>query len=173
MENVGHWLDKRIKYLGYLGAAIALLSLLLVIFIISLNVFLRYFFGESLNFTFEYSEYLFIVMVYMGFAYTARTGAHITIDLVVRRLPERARDALDGLTSLVALGLMSIYLLFAWNIFISSIVMGKKAMTVLQTPEWIPHSVLVIGLAFLIPEIIAHIVKKSRDFQRGARKVNG
>ncbi len=51
--------------------------------------------------------------------------------------------------------------------------MGKRAMTVAQTPEWIPHSVLVIGLAFLVMEIAAHIARKSRDFQRGMRKTSG
>lgn len=161
------WLDRSVTYLVYLGASIAGASLLIVMLMISLNVCLRYFFNKPILVTYEYSTYLFIAIVYFGFAYTTRREAHISVDMVVKRLPKRARNGLEVLTSLVALGLMSVYLWFAWDIFRTSVAKGYRAMSVTQTPEWIPQSILVVGLAFLIIEIVALIARKSRDFQKG------
>jgi len=164
---IEYWLGKCATYSVYLGASMAGVSLLIVMLIISLNVCLRYFFNKPILVTYEYSTYLFIMIVYFGFAYTTRREAHINVDVVVKRLPKRVRVGLEVLTSLAALALMSIYLWFAWGIFRTSVVMGYRAMSVTQTPEWIPQSILVVGLAFLIIEIVALIARKSRDFQRG------
>ena len=44
-----------------------------------------------------------------------------------------------------------------------------KSNSSLGTPLWIPHMFIWLGILFLGLEIVASIVKKFRDFQKGSK----
>jgi TRAP-type C4-dicarboxylate transport system permease small subunit len=167
MKKLGIFLDNIIACLGYAGAAAGAISIISMILIINLNVFLRQFFNKPLFFVEEYSGYFLVVLVYMGLAFTAREGGHINVDIVVRRLSKRTRDGLEIGTLAVSIATMGVYFWFAWDLFMESLRVGARAITIMSTPLWIPRSFLWIGLSFLILEIVALIVKKFIDFRRG------
>lgn len=173
MEKVGRFLDRSVTYLSYLGAAIGGASIVIMLFMITVGVVLRYVFNSPLKFVDEYGAYLMVVLVFMGLAYNARKEAHINVDLVVRRLSKRVRDGLDVVTSLFALVLMGLYLWYDWNPFISHLRARTRDGGVMNTPLWIPEMFMLIGLLFVCLEIVVHIVKKLRDFQKGLQKEPG
>lgn len=170
MAKVGRSLDRLVAYLGYLGMALGMLSVVAMMAIIVLNIITRYFFDKSLLFVNEYAAYFLIVVVYMGFAHSMRIGAHINMDLVVKRFSERARDGLDAVTSLIALGVTGVYFWYVWKLFMESLQRGELAQQLTKTPLWVPQMFLWVGLLFLGLELIARIVKKSVAFQRGAKR---
>ena len=167
MEKVGQRLDKAIKYLGYAGAAMGAGSVIVMMLMISLNVTLRYFFNNPLLLVEEFSAYLFIVITYMGLAYTCYVGAHINVDVIYRRFRPRVRYGLDVVTSTAVLVLIGIYLWYAWSLFMESIREGWVAISFIETPMWIPQTFLWLGLGFLVLAIVMRIVKSFIAFQKG------
>lgn len=166
MRKAGQLLDRLIARLSYLGIALGAISLVAMTLLITLNVALRYGLNKPINYVDEISGYLFVLMVYMALSYTTRREAHISVDLVVRRLPQKVRGGLDVVTSLLYLAVFSVYLRFVWRIFRESLQTGEVSNSGLEMPMWIPQLFLVVGLGFLSLEIIVRIAKKVMAFQK-------
>ena len=164
MEKVGRFLDRFITYLGYIGAAMGCVSILIMVVMISLSVALRYLFSKPFLFVDEFSGYLLVVVVYMGFAYSV--DAHITVDLVAKRLPKKVRAALEVVTLLASLFLIGVFFRFAWAYFLDTMRSHWRAATVYETPLWIPQVFLWVGLIFFGLAIATRVVRKLIDFQK-------
>lgn len=89
------------------------------------------------------------------------------MDMVYRRLTKRVRDGLDVVTSLLILVVVAVYFRYCLDLFIKSVEGDWKAIGILETPLWIPETVLVIGLPVLGLEVASRAVKKFIDFQKG------
>ncbi len=150
MGKLGRSLDKGIAYLGYGGIAMGLASLLIMMSMIFLNVVLRYLFKSPLVFVVEYAGYLYLVLVFMGLAYSMRADAHVKVELITRLLPRPVRAALEVIYPLVAIGVAILYLYYAWGLFAESLHEGARARTMVMTPLWIPQMFLWIGLIMFI-----------------------
>ncbi len=170
MRKTGHLLDKFIAYLGYSGAAVGVVSIVIMTLLITANVLLRYLFNAPLKFGEEYSAYLFIVACYMGLAYTMRKEAHIRVELLIKRLPSRAREGLEIATSLASLLVIAILLWASWKLSLDTRRASLTATTPMATPLWIPQSLLWLGLAFFWLEVAARTVKKFIALQKGAQE---
>ncbi len=170
MGKVARSLDRYIALLGYIGAAMGVVSVIIIAFLTTLSVILRYFFNRPIPFADEYSSYLFMLIIYMGLAYAGRTEAHINVDAVIKRLSRRARAALGMATSLASLVVVGVYFWYAFKLFITSIVEKRVSETAMNTPLWIPQIFLWVGLMFFGFEIVARIVKKWAEFQNGSRR---
>ena len=93
---------------GLLFAGMAVLVILLVI--------LRYFFSSSIPGGFEALRFAFIYTTFLGAAVLVGRDGHISIRLLVDRLPRPARRVVDVLNSVLVAGL-NVYLLvlsFEW-----------------------------------------------------------
>ncbi|GAI29466.1 unnamed protein product, partial [marine sediment metagenome] len=85
-------------------------SLLIMTGMVTVSVVLRKAFNYPLNFTQEYSQYLTVLIIYFSAAFTTRAGDHISVKLVVTRLPKKVRNILDVVTLFLALLVMGLYL---------------------------------------------------------------
>lgn len=63
----------------------------LIVTVVSVEVLLRYVFGETLYITEELTRYLMVWLVFLGTALAARDGTHIHITVVINKLPVRWR----------------------------------------------------------------------------------
>lgn len=167
MSKIGAVLDRIIAYLGYAGAAMGVFSVIAMMLMISLSVMLRYLFHAPFKFTDEYSAYLLVIVVYMGFAYAMRKDEHIRVELLVRHLPKKVNAALEVIYPLVMLFLMGIYFRYSLSLFMESVRTRAVSLELAQTPLWIPHMFLWLGLGILGLELMARTVKKFIAFQRG------
>jgi len=170
MRKVLERIDRSIAYLDYGGIAAAVICLFSLVMLIVVNVILRYFFNHPLLFGEEYSQYLFIIVTYMSFAYTTRVGGHIQVELVIRRFSKRARDCLEAVTLVFALFLISLYFWFAWALFVRNLHSGITSSTVMLTPLWIPQISLWVGMLLFGVAIVARIIRKIGDFKTGSKK---
>lgn len=57
------------------------------------NVVLRHVFDSGINTSEELSRFLFIWLTFLGAIVVAREGGHLGVDMLVERLPRRARRA--------------------------------------------------------------------------------
>ncbi|MBI2847554.1 MAG: TRAP transporter small permease subunit, partial [Chloroflexi bacterium] len=129
MRKVGRSLDRVIAYLGYGGAAMGVISVLIMTVMITIGALLRYLVNVNLKFVDEYGGYLLVVVVFMGLAYTMRKEAHVAADIVVSKLPKRARNGVHLATSVIALVLICMYLWSAWQFFVKSLRSGMTSVT--------------------------------------------
>ncbi len=134
------------RYLSYIGnAAIAGMMLLTTADVIG-----RYFFNSPVLGAYEITEYLMLIMVFAFLALAQREKAHINVDIVFMRLPEKAQAVLERFNHLVCLGML---ILLTWRGVHHSVdlVHSHEESTLLKIPDY-PFSIfLVIGcLVFCI-----------------------
>lgn len=99
-------LDKPSKYLGYLGATVLFLMMLLTTW----DVASRYLFNSPILGALEITEFLVVTVVFSFLGLTQQEKAHVSVDLVVGNLPARCRRVIgfiNRLASLAILGLIT------------------------------------------------------------------
>ncbi len=97
-------LDKPSKYLGYLGAAVLFLMMLLT----TVDVACRYLFNSPILGALEITEFMVVTVVFCFLGITQQEKGHVAVDLVKGSLPLRSRRAVDILNRLAALFILGL-----------------------------------------------------------------
>lgn len=133
---------------GFMALALAVMTGLTFV-----QVVLRYAFHSGLVWSLEATSYTFAWLIVVGMAYGVRTQAHISVDLLTRRLPPRLQRAAARLAlaaCLVYCGLM------AWGslVFVRGLIrLGHFAQDI-PVPRWLLAAVLPLGFALLALRIV-------------------
>lgn len=129
---------------GFAGGLAAWLAASLII----AAVVARYVFNYAIVFSAEYATYLVCFIVFIGASYTMRIRRHVTVDLVVNRLPKRAQEWL-AVIQLVLCVLFSIaFLAHGINLVKTAFEFGTVSITVMATP--LAYLYLLIPIGFLL-----------------------
>lgn len=97
---------------GTINQTMAVYGLLLGVIVAFINVVLRYAFDMSLPWAGELTNYLFIWSALFGAAYGFKHGAHISITLLIERMPAMIMKAFlifANILSILYLGLLSYF----------------------------------------------------------------
>lgn len=153
------------------------LILVVVTMITFANVVVRKFSNSQFAFTEELVINLFILMIMMGCALSAREGSLISLSLIFDRLKARGKKLFVAIIT-VANGLFWILLLkTGWDKVITQMANGKRTFS-LGWPEWVFTIFLPIGAIFLIIHTIEFWVDVMTDnaecvkFESGENKQN-
>ena len=85
---------KRLKrILGHLDDSLAMATLVAIVLITVAGVFMRYVVGEPFKWTEEVSKALVVWFTFLGASTLMRSNDHISINVLVNRLPGRVRYA--------------------------------------------------------------------------------
>jgi TRAP-type C4-dicarboxylate transport system permease small subunit len=76
------------------------------------DVCLRYIFNSPILGSYEVTEFMMAVLVFASVGFTMSVKDHVSVDLVVTKLPDRVRALLEAITCLLAFGLFA---LAAWR----------------------------------------------------------
>jgi TRAP-type C4-dicarboxylate transport system permease small subunit len=125
------------------------LSLLAMVVLIGAEAIARNLFNTSLQVTDEVGGYLLVAVTFLSMSVAEAHGAYHRVELVQVRLPPRAQlrsqlvfDALSLLTAAILTWQLTRLALNSWH-------SEDVAPTPLQTPLWLPQSVMSIGTAIL------------------------
>lgn len=155
MRNSLHWIDEVSRWVAGIGA---LLVFGIAALIIS-EVTARAVFSASLSFAWEYAAYFYAAAVFLGAAYTMRTGGHVRVALLRSLLPERGRHCMEILATAIGTA-FSLYLAYALIKFaLRSFTRGSTSPTIDATPLVIPQGVLAFGATLLALQMIARLVR--------------
>jgi len=124
------------------------------------QVIARYFWNNSAVWALELTTYLFAWLVLFGMSYGVRVGAHIGVDVITHLLPSTGQRILMLLTTLLCL-VYCILLFIGGSNYVSIIYNLGIESEDLRIQQWIPYSILPIGLALLFfrfAEIIFKII---------------
>lgn len=147
--------------ISYFSAVIAALMTIMILAIICVEVVLRMT-KRSLLVSDEIAGYLNAALVFLGLAYTLREGGFIRVELLYDRLRGAARHAVRWLIVLSSFIYVAVLLYYAVGHVVYSYRTDTRAVSVIETPEWIPQSFMAIGLAVLLVQLLAFIVDRVR-----------
>jgi C4-dicarboxylate transporter, DctQ subunit len=141
-----------------LGHIAGLLVLIIFVLIVG-EVFSRKFFNVSSRFTWEYIGYMTGAVIFLGLAYTQKSGGHIRLKILNDSIGTRACRYLDFLGTAFAVGIVG-YLTWALghHAYLSWL-RGSLAPTAMRTPLFIPQGILALGAFLYLLQLCARLVR--------------
>jgi TRAP-type C4-dicarboxylate transport system permease small subunit len=155
-------IDKLSLYAAW-GAIVALLSITVLI---TIEVFIRKFFGISTKIAHDFAGYLLVAITFLGAAETMRVNKHLRVKILYDRLNSRAQSIFDKINYLIAIVYISILLWASFTLVVFSFKGGFLTESLIQIPEFIPELLIPIGLLFFALQVLSKLFSK---FNRGDR----
>ncbi len=112
------------------------------------QVVMRYVFNAGWTWALELTTVFFAAMIFVGISYGVRVGAHIGVDVLVKKLPVGPRRAVSIVVVLLCL-LYAGLVIYGSLIYVSKMQMIGVELEDLPIPVWIVRSILPLGYALL------------------------
>jgi TRAP-type C4-dicarboxylate transport system permease small subunit len=158
---VGGALDRWVGRVAWACGVLASVAVVAILVIVCVETVLRQF-QSSLLVTDEVAGYLNAAAIFLGLAWTLREGGFIRVELLYDRAVGRLKQALRWLIVLTATAFTAIALWVCVLQVIYAFDRDTRAVSIIDTPEWIPQSVMVLGLAILLLQLLSWIVDRVR-----------
>ena len=158
---VGGALDRWVGRVAWACGVLASVAVVAILVIVCVETVLRQF-QSSLLVTDEVAGYLNAAAIFLGLAWTLREGGFIRVELLYDLAVGRLKQALRWLIVLTATAFTAITLWVCVLQVIYAFDRDTRAVSIIDTPEWIPQSVMVLGLAILLLQLLSWIVDRVR-----------
>lgn len=167
-----------------LDAVITGTTLVACVVIVNLNVLMRYIFKSPLQWSEEIVTSLFVWTVFIGSAYAYRKHAHLGVDIVVNLLPERPRQILLFIVSILELLILVMLTIicsqYAYNLLFVRGVWKPAVTDILRVPKFFTGVAVPIGFGlstiysiyFFLTERV-HLIKKVETEDLVGHQVEG
>lgn len=116
-STTAHLLDRTVYGISRVFNTIGVTILLMMMFLIAVDVCLRYIFNSPIEGVYEAVEFLMAVVFCYGIAYTQRHKGHVAVNVVTTRLSGRNQAIMSSIVSLISLGLFA---LMTWQSFVKA-----------------------------------------------------
>lgn len=128
--------------------------------LVLMNVFLRYFMNTGIYWSEEVATMCFVWCIFVGSASAYKNGAHLGVDLLVRKLPKVPRAIVKILVDILLI-LINGYILYLSIKFVSTSYQKPTAVLAISS-AWVSSSLIVgFGLTtiYAIRDLVKDIVK--------------
>ncbi|MFN2436130.1 MAG: TRAP transporter small permease subunit [Desulfotignum sp.] len=169
MKHTPAWMtrmDQGIGWLSRAGMAIGMGWVLLMMFLTTLDVVLRYFFSSPIPGALEVSEIMLAIFGILGIAYTHGVGANVRVAMLVENLPTRAAAVLNLVTGLLSFQIIVMLVWYGVVIGVEEYQFGTTTDS-LKIPLYPIHFLLPIGAFLLSLEIVKEIVASATEIITG------
>jgi len=159
-------LDRLLRLLDFLSLAagwVAAGFVVLIVLLMGVEILSRALLGTSTMVVSDYTGYFLVALVLLGLGFTLREDGHIRIKLVRMRLPRDVGRVVDILVALAAAAMTVFALRSSLRLVTASLRLDMRADTVAQTPFWIPQLAIPVGLALLLIQLLAFIIRRVRS----------
>jgi TRAP-type C4-dicarboxylate transport system permease small subunit len=151
-----------VNKLEYGCAVLAGVAIVIILALVCIEVLARPF-KFSLQVVDEICGYLNAAAVFLGLAYTLRDGGFIRVELVYDRLKSGIKQAVRWMIVLTGTVYVAVLLYFTITHVAYLYRKDVRAVSVIETPEWIPQSVAIVGLFVLLLQLLVYIVNRMRN----------
>lgn len=152
-------LDKAIKTLTTIATWIAGLCIILIVFIVSYEVFMRGLFDAPTEWSLEISGYLLIVSGFLGLAAALADDKHIKVDLLTSYLPGNVNRTLGVIVSFAGLLFCVFLFIYGFEMMVSSYTLGRTSTSTLRIPLYLPQIAVPLGALLITLEFIRKIIR--------------
>ena len=139
-------IDRWLERLALLGGVL----LVAVGGLISYEVVARYLFNAPTTWILDVSIYLTMWATFIAVGHTLRAGAHIRMDLYVRRLAPRHRRRTDVIVALVALAFSALLTWQGLQSIADAVRLGEVTLSTIRVPLWVPLAAIPTGGLILV-----------------------
>tara|TARA_B100000315_G_C14495499_1_gene549744 strand:- start:206 stop:730 length:525 start_codon:yes stop_codon:yes gene_type:complete len=138
------------RFITRIGETTAWLNIVLIVVIIT-QVVLRYVFSKGLVRLEELQWHLYAVVIMIGLSYCTTHDAHIRLDLLHHRFPQRRKEVVDLLgTVFLLMPMVILMLMHSWPFVAESFRIKEASDSVVGLPyRWVVKSFLLIGFGLL------------------------
>lgn len=167
--------EKILQVLTKLVGVIAGVLVLYCAFSIVWEVIARGLLNSPTEWVMEISTYCILIAGFLGMGVAYAGKKHIHVDIFVSKMSPKTLTYVEVLTSLIGIFYSFIFMMYSWNMAMTSLEMNNCAPTTLGTPLWIPQISMPIGFAVLCLQIIRTLLEdiikiKNNDFTRDFQK---
>lgn len=135
--------------------------ILAAVLVSSANATVRYIFDASSNAWLELQWYLFSAVFLLGAGYTLLHNEHVRIDIIVGRLPPRARAWIDLLGGIFFLMPMAILILvLSWPMVVDSYLRHEISGDAGGLLRWPAKILIPAGFSLLVLQGLSEIIKR-------------
>lgn len=115
----------------------------------------------------EYCAYGLAAIIFLGAGYCLKEKGHIRITLVLGLLP----DKMSRIITFLASGITTIFMGYLWwylfKMVKATLRYNSTSGTLTNTPLWIPQTVMLIGAAFFLIQVVATTAKTYQAIRTG------
>jgi len=133
------------------------------------EVVCRYVFDSPTQWTQDFSIYLMIWCAFLGLMPTDIADRHIRIDVWYKRLSARAQAWLELFIYIAMTGFAATGAWSAGGVVAQSLHLGRRSLSLIPIPMWIPETALVVGLGLFGLECIRRAVLAAIELRRLSR----
>lgn len=134
-----------------------------LMFLTTSDVAGRYVFNHPISGTYELTEYLLIVIVFLSVAYIQSQRGHVTVDILCKRLPRKAFIALTAFGDAMGLFVLAVVFwqsgLIAWRAWR----IGEYAAGLIPFPLWPARLMFSFGIFILCMRLLLDLVSSLTD----------
>ena len=123
VEKVAGVIERVTNPVSRIADGLGRVVLALMVLLITLDVVLRYFFNRPIKGSYELVEFMMVVLVYLGLAYTQTAKGHISISLLTSKLSPANNAVIGSITNVLSLGIFS---LITWRCILQAEVARTK-----------------------------------------------
>lgn len=154
---------RTIEKISKFGVYLASIFMLLIVVLISLEIFLRTFLKKSTLIADEYSAYFMVASVFLGLAYTLGQEKHIKITLITSKLKHRlAKLFLDLFVLSVAFAVSIFAFYYSILMVKETYLLDMRADSIAETMLWIPEISVPLGFLLLNLQLLILIIRRIR-----------
>ena len=153
--KVINWLDK------HLEEYILIVLSICTVFIVFIQVVMRYVFGESLTWSEEVARYVFIWMIYVGISYGVQKEKHLGVDAFPMLFEKKGRIIIDMIASFSFFIFAVVMTYFGLDIVLKV----TRESAALELPlEWV-YAAPVIGMILTSIRLIQKLVQLVKELK--------
>ncbi len=130
------------------------------------SVLMRYVFRSPAFWTEEVTRYLLTWGTMSAMAFAMMKRRHIRTRVVLDRVSPKTRAILELFTDVVALILLVVFIWTSTNLTVNTLLIGKKSITTLRFPLWIPQIALPIGGIFFFLQFVEKLLEDIPVFRQ-------
>lgn len=152
MFRIVEAIEKKISVLNLFLITLGVSFLIIGMFLNAANIGGRYLFRAPVKSTYELTGLFMVLLISLGWPHTTEVKGHVSVDILVSRLPNSIRRILDIIT--LVLGLIS-FIALTWSSVLTGIQFNKLGQhsDLLEIP-YLPIALLMALGAFLASVII-------------------
>jgi len=149
------------KVIGFINQSIAAFGISAGVALAFYNVAARYLFDTSLTWASELTIFLFLWSTFFGAAYCFKEDAHISISVLLEKVPAGIAKALMLLSHTVSFVFLAAVSYYGYR-YLELVIELEEMSIDLEIPMWIPYMVIPIAFAFAayrVGEKIVYIIQ--------------
>jgi C4-dicarboxylate transporter, DctQ subunit len=131
-------------------AAVAMVAIGLMMLTITYDVAARYLFAAPTDWAYPLNSTGVLVATMLAVPHLYATGGHISMDLLYRALPERARRVADVVTTVATAFLGLVLAISGFRSMTVAWAGGLTGAGTFNIPFWVPDAVLTVSGVFLV-----------------------